>query len=356
VINVMTYKKAGVLELDELRVIHLFEADLNLLIGLISGRRTVHNAVDSSRLHPSQFGKKGGECMYAAVTKVLHNTIVTVTKTPMGQFESDATACFDRIVMGFAMLCFFIYGCPSLLLDFWFGVLTHHSHKIKTSHGISRGSYSYKAESPIHGPGQGSGSGPGSCVLTTSVLLHGLDRLAHGVQLCNPSQERLYVNKAAMFIDDNTSATNKFVLWLHHPPTVDDVVDTLQQDAQVWERFIFTSGGLLKLRKCFFYVMMWEFDAEGRASLSSKDNIPSLRLTNGNDVIPKPITQYDCTESHRYLGVWNSPSLSMKTQLADLTTKSAAYSRRIFKSGLSKFEVWLAYFAFVFPPSFSLLR
>jgi hypothetical protein len=46
VINAMIYKKAGVLELDELRVIHLFEADFNLLVGLIFGRRTVHNAVN----------------------------------------------------------------------------------------------------------------------------------------------------------------------------------------------------------------------------------------------------------------------------------------------------------------------
>jgi hypothetical protein len=35
VVNAMIYKKAGVLELDELRVIHLFEADFNLLVGLI---------------------------------------------------------------------------------------------------------------------------------------------------------------------------------------------------------------------------------------------------------------------------------------------------------------------------------
>jgi hypothetical protein len=33
----MIYEKAGVLELDELRVIHLFEADFNLLIGLLFG-------------------------------------------------------------------------------------------------------------------------------------------------------------------------------------------------------------------------------------------------------------------------------------------------------------------------------
>jgi hypothetical protein len=112
----MIYKKAGVLELNELRVIHLFEADL--LVGLIFGRRTVHNAVDHQRLHPCQFGKKGGECMDTATSKTLHNDIATYTKTSLGQFESDATACFDIIVMTFAMLCFFAYGCPSLLINF----------------------------------------------------------------------------------------------------------------------------------------------------------------------------------------------------------------------------------------------
>jgi hypothetical protein len=34
VINVMIYKKPGVIELDKLRVIHLFKADFNLLIGI----------------------------------------------------------------------------------------------------------------------------------------------------------------------------------------------------------------------------------------------------------------------------------------------------------------------------------
>jgi hypothetical protein len=100
----MIYKKAGVLELDELCVINFFEADFNLLVGIIFGRQTVHNAVDHQRLHLNQFGKKGGECMNAAISKTLHNVIATYTKTPLGQFESDATACFDQIVMVFAML------------------------------------------------------------------------------------------------------------------------------------------------------------------------------------------------------------------------------------------------------------
>jgi hypothetical protein len=41
VVNVMIYKRAGSIELDTLRVLHLFEADLNLTVGILFGRRTI---------------------------------------------------------------------------------------------------------------------------------------------------------------------------------------------------------------------------------------------------------------------------------------------------------------------------
>jgi hypothetical protein len=99
VINVMIYKKPGVIESDKLRVIHLFEADFNLLIGVYFGRRSMYHQVDRKLLHHGQFGKPGGECQDAALSKVLHNVISILTKPPMGKFESDVTACFDREVM-----------------------------------------------------------------------------------------------------------------------------------------------------------------------------------------------------------------------------------------------------------------
>jgi hypothetical protein len=36
----------GVIELDKLQVIHLFEADFNLLIRVYFGRRAMHHQVD----------------------------------------------------------------------------------------------------------------------------------------------------------------------------------------------------------------------------------------------------------------------------------------------------------------------
>jgi hypothetical protein len=74
-VNVMIYKKPGCIELDKLRVIHLFEADFNLLVGLFFGRRAMHHQVDNQLIHSGQFGKPGGECQDAAFTKVLTNLV-----------------------------------------------------------------------------------------------------------------------------------------------------------------------------------------------------------------------------------------------------------------------------------------
>jgi hypothetical protein len=91
----------------------------------------------------------------------------------------------------------------------------------------------------------------------------------------------------------NTSATNRFRRWIHHPPTPAAIITQLQEDAQVWARLLFMSGGLLKLRKCLYYVMSWDYDSEGRDTLCSKENTPSLLLTNGTDLAPKAINQHD---------------------------------------------------------------
>jgi hypothetical protein len=84
VVNVMIYKKPGCVELDKLRVIHLFEADFNLMIGILFGRRAMYHQVNKNLINPTQFGRPDGEC--ATITKVLHNLTAHLSQIPMGQF------------------------------------------------------------------------------------------------------------------------------------------------------------------------------------------------------------------------------------------------------------------------------
>jgi hypothetical protein len=125
VVNVMIYKKTGVIELNKLCVIHLFEADFNLLVGVFFGCRAMHHQTDHQLIHPGQFGRRGGECQDAAFDKVLTTNLVsTFSQTSMGQFESDATTCFNREVMNFVLTCFSTNGAPMGPLRMWEHTLT----------------------------------------------------------------------------------------------------------------------------------------------------------------------------------------------------------------------------------------
>jgi hypothetical protein len=140
VVNVMIYKKIGCIELNKMRVIHLFEADFNLLVALFFGRRAMHHQVDHGLIHEGQFGKPGGECQDAASSKVLTNLVSDFSKTPTGQFESDATACFDREVTRFVFLCFKSTGAPMGPLRMWEQALSNVVHRVKTAFGLSKAS------------------------------------------------------------------------------------------------------------------------------------------------------------------------------------------------------------------------
>ena len=109
----MIYKEPWNFHLEKLRVIHLFEADFNLMVGILFGRRAMHHAADRNLLHPGQGGRIGGECLDVAFTKVLHMNMANLTRTSLGLFESDAASCFDRIVMLLAFLSFKAMGAPN---------------------------------------------------------------------------------------------------------------------------------------------------------------------------------------------------------------------------------------------------
>jgi hypothetical protein len=55
-----------------------------------------------------------------------------------------------------------------------------------------------------------------------------------------------------------------------------------------WERLLWTSGGLLNLSKCLYYVVSWTFDSEGRASMTPASDIhPPITLSSGDSTTMK---------------------------------------------------------------------
>ena len=67
----MIYKKAGSIALEDLRIIGLFEAEFNLAIGILFGRRAIFHQIDNKHMCQGQYGRPGGECHDVPFAKIL---------------------------------------------------------------------------------------------------------------------------------------------------------------------------------------------------------------------------------------------------------------------------------------------
>jgi hypothetical protein len=79
-----------------------------------------------------------------------------VTRTPLVKFNSDATACFDRILVHLLNLCLKSFGMPKKLTTILGKLLQLARYAIKTRIGISIETYNHTDESPAFRSGQGS--------------------------------------------------------------------------------------------------------------------------------------------------------------------------------------------------------
>ncbi len=82
----------------------------------------------------------------------------------------------------------------------------------------------------------------------------------------------------------------------------------MQGVAQFWEQFLYTTGGALALKKCFFLAMDWNFKND-QYTLKTKEEIQvTIALTSVADYTTiKEIPQKDVCEGSRNLGAMLAP-------------------------------------------------
>ena len=126
-------------KLHRLRIIQLFEADLNFLLALIFGQRLTQFAHDHCGLNKSQYGlMRGHQCQSAVLNKVLTYDILRITKEEAASAEFGALACFDRIIPALVVLACRRLGLGKQAGEMFLDSLTNLQHQVKTSHGISK--------------------------------------------------------------------------------------------------------------------------------------------------------------------------------------------------------------------------
>ena len=71
-----------------------------------------------------------------------------------------------------------------------------------------------------------------------------------------------------------------------------------QTAAQHWEQLLYTSGGALNLKKCFWYGITWEW-INGFPHMQPNSQAPAtIQLTSGHDDTPRTIIRKECWEGN----------------------------------------------------------
>jgi hypothetical protein len=161
----MIEKIPGCPKINKLRVIHLYEADYNIILKIIWARKLVWHAHDNDKLNDGQAGSRPGRnAIDVIIQKEMKYLFSRLTKTNLATMDNDAKSCYDRIICNLAMIISQYFGVTPNTASIQAQTLKKMKYRLRTALGDSSQTYQHSNETPIHGTGQGSCASPAICV------------------------------------------------------------------------------------------------------------------------------------------------------------------------------------------------
>ncbi|KAI2501781.1 hypothetical protein MHU86_12701 [Fragilaria crotonensis] len=112
VANSVLFKEPGNIKIHRTRIIHIYEADYNLMLSL-KWRSALLQAEAYQQLNNGQYGSRPKRTAIDPVfLEELQLEMSRITRKTMILTNYDATACYDRIIPNLAMLASRRFGVP----------------------------------------------------------------------------------------------------------------------------------------------------------------------------------------------------------------------------------------------------
>jgi len=210
VANAMLFKEPGNIKIHRTRVIHLYEADYNMAMGLKWGAAMAISE-KSQWLNPGQYGSRPSRGAHNPVfIEEFQLEISRASRKSLVQVNYDATSCYDRIKPNLAALVSQRYGVPQPVVQSNVRTLEQARYKLRTELGLSDTHYSHHHETPIYGTGQGSGNSPMIWCFLSSLLFNCYETQANGAYYATPDKHHHTQLHTVGYVDDSNGQTNMF--------------------------------------------------------------------------------------------------------------------------------------------------
>ena len=346
IINVMIQKVPGNNKINKLRVIHLFEADYNLLLS-VKWRQLLAFADKHKVFNQGQRGSRPGcEASDLPFLEDLKIEISHLTRRPFINLDVDAASCFDRIVLPLASLINRKFGMHRSLVLVHARTLKEARYRLKTELGVSDTEYTQSVLYPLHGTGQGAGNSPHIWGLISGTLFDCQQERAYGVQFVSPDRTVNVTIHMIGFVDDSSLSVNDFLS--PEPASIDVLLKKMQYDGQLWNDLLWCSGGMLELPKCSYHYLYFDFLPDGSIKPRKGTFGPTLWV-NSPLYGQTPIKQLSVYDPHKTLGHYKSPAGENKVQLQKITTKLNQVAQQITASPATREQANICYHTIYLP-------
>jgi len=348
VVNVMLQKDPGNPRIHRLRVIHLYEADYNMLLA-IKWRQAIHNAEDMKLLNEGMYGSRPGRSAHdPALIEVLQHETYRMSMKSGINFDLDATSCYDRILASIAAMSSRRLGVANTVTLMNTNMLEDARYHLKTSLGVSLNHYRHTVEHPIHGTGQGSGNSPALWCFVCSLLFDAFQSVAHGAQFSSYDKSINQDIHMIGFVDDCTQRVNQFQ---ESPqPSPETLINLMQSDAQLWNNLLWSSGGALEQSKCSFHLIQSSWTQDGHPFLTGGSMRHTISLQHQSQTTQTH--QKSNYEPHKTLGCYISPAKCDKTTWTKIQAKNNEFANLLETNVFTRHEAWTFYTS-VYLPSMS---
>ena len=134
ILTCMIEKDLESAKIHRLRVIHLYECDLNLLLSLYMREMDQH-CEDNHLLNKGSYsgrpGRQSIDPVSVDIVDVTQVEIAIITRRILVRFNNNATACFDRIIPHILCLCLRLYQMPAEFTGLFGDLLWYAKYAIK---------------------------------------------------------------------------------------------------------------------------------------------------------------------------------------------------------------------------------
>ena len=149
-------------------------------------------------------------------------------------------------------------------------------------------------------------------------MLGAISKKSRGICFCNPKNTRSVSRVAETYIDDTE------VILAVDQGDISELAAEMQIIAQHWEQLLYTKGGALALKKCFYVAFDCNFVNDQDVLLKTKDDLMGLNIAlySGQNVRDYTlISQKDPCNGPHNLGAQLAPSGNNIDKMSHLIQK-----------------------------------